>query len=200
MNRKQIVSVVLFTMFATIAQMMIPMLISIMINDGVSDNKVSLIIILGIIMIALAVFACVMNSIAAGISASITTSFCAELRKEIFHKVESFSGADIDRFGTASLITRNTTDVTQIQTFLAMALRMGLLAPMMTAVGLVLCVLTAGKVSVVLVISIPLLILGIAVLTISASRYSVRLRTKIDEINQLFLEAHHQQRVFEVAV
>ena len=58
MNRKQIVSVVLFTMFATIAQMMIPMLISIIINDGVSDNKVSLIIILGIIMIALAVFAC----------------------------------------------------------------------------------------------------------------------------------------------
>ena len=195
MNRKQIVSVVLFTMFATIAQMMIPMLISIMINDGVSDNKVSLIIILGIIMIALAVFACVMNSIAAGISASITTSFCAELRKEIFHKVESFSGADIDRFGTASLITRNTTDVTQIQTFLAMALRMGLLAPMMTAVGLVLCVLTAGKVSVVLVISIPLLILGIAVLTISASRYSVRLRTKIDEINQLFLEALEGVRV-----
>ena len=195
LNRKQVISVVLFTLLATISQMMIPLLVSFMINDGVSGNKVGLIILLGFVMIGLAVLSCVLSSISAGITASITTGFCGELRKEIFHKVESFSAADLDRFGTSSLITRNTTDVTMIQTFLSMALRMGLLAPMMAAVGLVLCVVSAGKVSVVLVIAIPLLILGIAVLTIAASRYSVRLRSRIDDINQLFLEALEGVRV-----
>ena len=195
LNRKQVISVVLFTLLATISQMMIPLLVSFMINDGVSGNKVGLIILLGFVMIGLAVLSCVLSSISAGITASITTGFCGELRKEIFHKVESFSAADLDRFGTSSLITRNTTDVTMIQTFLSMALRMGLLAPMMAAVGLVLCVVSAGKVSVVLVIAIPLLILGIAILTIAASRYSVRLRSRIDDINQLFLEALEGVRV-----
>lgn len=195
MNRKQVVSVVLFVLFSTIAQMMIPMLVSLMINDGVSDNNMKIIIILGIFMIVFAVVSCVLSSIAASISASITTQFCAQLRKEVFHKVESFSAAEIDKFGTSSLITRNTTDVTQIQTFLSMVFRVGLLAPMMAAVGLVLCLMTAGKVSVVLVVAIPLLVLGITLLTIAASRYSVKLRNKIDEINQLFLEALEGVRV-----
>ena len=195
LNRKQIISVILFTMFAMIAQMTIPLLISFMINDGISKDRVSLIIILGVIMIGLALLACFLSTISAGITASITTAFCSDLRREIFHKVESFSAAEIDKFGTSSLITRNTTDVTQIQTFLAMAMRMGLLAPMMMAVGLVLCVLSAGKVSVVLVIAIPVLILGIALLTIAASRYSVKLRARIDDINRLFLEALEGVRV-----
>ena len=195
MNRKQVVSVVLFVLFSTIAQMMIPMLVSLMINDGVSDNNMKIIIILGIFMIVFAVVSCVLSSIAASISASITTQFCADLRKTVFHKVESFSAADIDKFGTSSLVTRNTTDVTQIQTFLSMVFRVGLMAPMMSAVGLILCVLSAGKVSIVLVIAIPLLVLGITLLTIAASRYSVRLRTKIDDINQLFLEALEGVRV-----
>ena len=117
-----------------------------------------IIIILGIFMIVFAVVSCVLSSIAASISASITTQFCADLRKTVFHKVESFSAADIDKFGTSSLVTRNTTDVTQIQTFLSMVFRVGLMAPMMSAVGLILCVLSAGKVSIVLVIAIPLLV------------------------------------------
>lgn len=195
MNRKQVVSVVLFVLFSTIAQMMIPMLVSLMINDGVSDNNMKIIIILGIFMIVFAVVSCVLSSIATSISASITTQFCADLRKTVFHKVESFSAADIDKFGTSSLVTRNTTDVTQIQTFLSMVFRVGLMAPMMSVVGLILCVLSAGKVSIVLVIAIPLLVLGITLLTIAASRYSVRLRTKIDDINQLFLEALEGVRV-----
>ena len=76
-----------------------------------------------------------------------------------------------------------------------MFFRLGIMAPMMGAVGLVLCLMTAGKVSIVLVIAIPVLIIGITLLTISASRYSVRLRNKIDEINQLFLEALEGVRV-----
>ena len=179
-NRRQVISVVLFVMISTIAQMMLPTLVSKMINVGVSDENTKLIIILAIAMIAFAVISCGMSVLSARLSASITTKFSADLRREVFHKVESFSAAEIDKFGTSSLITRNTTDVTQIQTFLSMVFRIGFMAPMMGAVGFTLCLMMAGKVSVVLVAAIPVLILGIALLTIAASRYSVRLRVRID--------------------
>ena len=195
MSRKQVVAVVIFVLISTIAQLMIPTLVSKMINDGVEDSNTKLIITLAIIMIALAVFACVLTMFSSSISSSISTKFCADLRKEIFHKIESFSAAEVDKFGTSSLITRNTTDVTQIQTFLSMVFRVGLMAPMMLIVGLILCVTMAGKVSIVLVIAVPILIIGIVLLTIAASRYSVKLRNMNDVINQLFLETLEGVRV-----
>ena len=192
---KQVVTVVIFVLLSTIAQMMLPTLISKMINDGVGKSDTTMIITLTIVMVGLAVFSCIIRIIAAGISASITTTFSAELRNEIFHKVESFSAAEIDKFGSSSLITRNTSDVTQIQTFMSTFFKMGLLAPMMAAVGLILCVFLAGKVSIVLVIAVPVLIVGITLLTVSASRFSVKLRGKVDEINQIFLETLEGVRV-----
>ena len=192
---KQIITVVIFILLSTIAQMMLPTLISKMINDGIGNSDTTMIITLTIVMVALAIFSCILRIIASGISASITTKFSADLRNEIFHKVESFSAAEIDKFGSSSLITRNTSDVTQIQTFLSTFFKMGLLAPMMAAVGLVLCILQAGKVSAVLVIAVPILITGITLLTVTASRFSIKLRSKVDEINQIFLETLEGVRV-----
>ena len=195
MSAGQVAAVIIIVALSCIAQMAIPMLVSIMINEGVSGNNEKLLIVLAIAMLVLAVFACVISMIAASLSASITTKFCADLRKEIFHKIQGFSAPDIDRFGSSSLITRNTTDVTQVQTFISMVFRIAFMAPLMAVVGLILCLMTAGKVAIVLVIAVPILILGIALFTIAASRYSVRLRDKIDDINQLFLETLEGVRV-----
>ena len=71
------------------------------------------------VMIALSVLACVTNIISTNIAAKLTTRFAADLRKEVFYKVQDFSAVEIDQFSSASLITRNTTDVTMIQSFLA---------------------------------------------------------------------------------
>ena len=195
MNRKQFIAVVIFILISTIAQMMIPTLVSKMINDGVNDSNTQMIYTLAISMIVLAVVACVLSIVASSISSSLSTRFCADLRREIFHKIESFSAAEIDRFGSSSLITRNTTDVTQMQTFLSLVFRVGLMAPMMLVVGIIMCVTVAGKVSIVLVVAVPILILAIAILTVAASRYSVKLRNMNDVINQLFLETLEGVRV-----
>lgn len=195
MSPKQIISVIIFVLIASITQMLIPTLLSKMIDDGVTGQNENLIIVIAIAMIVLSVTACVTNVIATNISASITTKFSADLRKAVFHKVQSFSATEMDRFGSASLITRSTTDVTTIQTFLSMMFRLGLLAPMMAVVGLVLSVATAGEVSMVLAIAIPVLIAACTALIVAASRYSVKLRQKIDEINQRFLETLEGVRV-----
>ncbi len=192
---KQMVAVVLFLLISSVAQMLIPSLLSQMIDKGVTGSNEKLIIVIAIVMIALSILACVMNVVSTNISASVTTKFSADIRREIFYKVQGFSAAEIDKFGTASLITRSTSDVTTIQTFMSMLLKMGLLAPMMAVVGLILSVTTAGKISLVLAIAIPVMVLVSVILIVGASRYSVRLRSKIDQINKLFLEALEGVRV-----
>ncbi len=195
MSVKQVVALVLFMLISALAQMLIPSLLSQMIDSGVGESNEKLIIAIGIAMIVLAVFACVMNVVSTTISASVTTKFSADIRQEIFHKVQSFSAAEIDKFGTASLIARSTTDVTTIQTFFSMLFRIGLMAPAMAVIGLILSVATAGEISMVLAIAIPVLVVVATALIIGASRSSVKLRKKIDSINQLFLETLEGVRV-----
>ena len=180
---KHIVLLVIFVLLSSVTQMLLPSLISKMIDDGVSKGNDGLIYGLAIAMIILSVVACLTNVIATNLSAKITTKFSADLRKEVFDTVQGFSAAEIDKFGTASLITRNTTDVTTIQTFLSMLLRVGVLAPMMAVVGLVLTSATGGETGSVLAVAIPVLLIVSAVIIISASRYSVKLRKKIDDIS-----------------
>ncbi|MBQ7563983.1 MAG: ABC transporter ATP-binding protein [Lachnospiraceae bacterium] len=192
---KQVVLLIVFMLIASITQMLLPSLISKMIDDGVSGGRDGLIWGLAIAMIILSLIACAMNVLGTNLSAAITTKFSADLRQEIFQKIQSFSAAEVDKFGTASLITRNTTDVTTIQTFLSMLLRLGLLAPMMAVVGLVLSSATGGETGSVLAVAIPVLLIVSTALIVGASRYSIRLRRKIDDINQLFLETLEGVRV-----
>ena len=189
-----VVAMVVFTILASLAQMVAPAMVSKMI-DLIGDDNMKLIIILAVGMIVLSVVACITNVVATNLAASLTTHFSADLRKEIYYKVQDFSAAEIDKFGTSSLITRNTTDVTVIQSFLVILFRMGILAPLMAVIGLVFAIATTGKLAVVLAVAIPILIVIVAAILIAASHYSVQLRQKIDDINQLFLEALEGVRV-----
>ena len=192
---KQLITLVSFMLIASVTQMLLPSLISKMIDKGVSQEKEGLIWGLAIAMMILAVLSCIMNILGTNLSARIATKFSADLRAEIFKKIQGFSAAEIDKFSPASLITRNTTDVTTIQTFLSMLLRMGLLAPMMVAVGLVLISATGGETGSVLAVAIPVLLIVSTAIILGASRYSIKLRRKIDDINKLFLETLEGVRV-----
>ena len=193
-NTRHMVAMIVFAALASISQLTAPAMVSSMI-DGVSDNDETMIIILAVAMIVISILGCLMNIISTNLAAKLTTRFSADLRKEIFNKVQSFSETEIDKFGSSSLITRNTTDVTVIQNFLAMLFRLGTLAPMMVVVGLILSVAFTGKLALVLVVAVPVLVVVIALILTRASRYSVKLRSKIDVINQLFLETLEGVRV-----
>lgn len=193
-NTRQITGMIVFAVIASVSQMAAPAIVSSMI-DGVSGNDKQTIIILAAAMIVITLLGCLTNLISTNLAAKLTTRFSSDLRKEIFDKVQSFSESEIDKFGTSSLITRNTTDVTVIQTFLAMLFRLGVLAPIMVVVGLILSIAFTGKLALVLAAAIPLLIVVIALILTRTSRHSVKLRSKIDGINKLFLEALEGVRV-----
>ena len=192
---RQVATVVAFVVIASVAQMAIPSMLGAMIDKGVGDGRAGLVVGIAIAMVVLSVVACAVNIAAARLAASVTTKFSADLRAELFHKVQTFSAAEIDKFGTASLITRNTTDVTTIQTFATQLLGPGLMAPLMAAVGLALSVAFAGRIAVVIAVAVPVLIVVVTFLIVRASSFSIRLRRKIDDINRLFLETLEGVRV-----
>ena len=192
---KQIVLLSVLVLFAAIAEMMLPSLLAQMINSGVSESSRSTIIIIAIVMVGVTALACAVNFLSVKIASRISTNFAAELRERVFEKVQSFSAAELDKFGTASLVTRSTSDITNVQNFLTMLLRIGILAPMMAIAGLIFSAATGGQVSSVLTVAIPVLLVGCGVIILFASRYSVKLRKKLDRLNQLFLESLEGVRV-----
>lgn len=192
---KQLVALFFLILLSTFGQMLLPALLSKMISLGVVTGENRTIWMFAAIMAGVAVFSCLISFGSVKIASGISTGFAAQLRDKVFSTVQSFSAADLDQFGTASLITRSTFDITNVQNFLTLLLRVGLLAPMMAIAGLIFSASTGGKVSFVLLFAIPVLLIVLTIIMIFASRYSIRLRRKLDHINHLFLETLEGVRV-----
>ena len=192
---KQLVALFFLILLSTFGQMLLPALLSKMISLGVVTGENRTIWMFAAIMAGVAVFSCLISFGSVKIASGISTGFAAQLRDKVFSTVQSFSAADLDQFGTASLITRSTFDITNVQNFLTLLLRVGLLAPMMAIAGLIFSASTGGKVSFVLLFAIPVLLIVLTIIMIFASRYSIRLRSKLDHINHLFLETLEGVRV-----
>lgn len=192
---KQLVALFFLILLSAFGQMLLPALLSKMISLGVVTGENRTIWMFAAIMAGVAVFSCLISFGSVKIASGISTSFAAQLRDKVFSTVQSFSSADLDQFGTASLITRSTSDITNVQNFLTLLLRVGLLAPMMAIAGLIFSASTGGKVSFVLLFAIPVLLIVLTIIMIFASRYSIRLRSKLDHINHLFLETLEGVRV-----
>lgn len=191
----QIVCLLILVLLSSVGQMLLPSFLAQMISHGVAEGDKSVIWVYALIMAGVTVFSCVISFLSVKIASYISTDFAAQLRNQVFSKVQSFSAAEMDRFGTASLVTRSTSDITNVQNFLTLLLRVGLLAPMMAVAGLLFSAATGGRVSSVLLVAIPVLLVALTIIMILASRYSISLRKKLDQINRLFLESLEGVRV-----
>lgn len=195
LKSRQIILLFALVLLSAIGQMLLPSFLAQMISHGVAEGENRVIWMYAIIMAGVTVFSCIISFLSVKIASYISTNFAAQLRNQVFSKVQEFSAAEMDKFGTASLVTRSTSDITNVQNFLTLMLRIGLLAPMMAAAGLIFSAATGGEVSSVLLIAIPVLLIALTVIVVLASRYSISLRKKLDQINRLFLESLEGVRV-----
>ena len=195
LQTRQVIQLFMLVLLSAVGQMLLPSFLAQMISHGVAESENRVIWMYAAIMAGVTVLSCVISFLSVKIASKISTEFAAQVRNQVFSKVQEFSAAEMDRFGTASLVTRSTSDITNVQNFLTLLLRVGLLAPMMAVAGLVFSAATGGKVSSVLLVAIPVLLIALTVIIVLASRYSISLRKKLDQINRLFLEALEGVRV-----
>lgn len=128
-----------------------------------------------------------------GTKASV--GFASDLRLDVYSKVQSFSFANIDRFSTGSLVTRLTNDVTQLQNFINMLLRMCLRAPGMMIGALIMAVMLRPSLSVVFCVSIPALLIAIFVIIRLGFPRFTRMQSKLDSLNSTVQESITNVRV-----
>ena len=124
-----------------------------------------------------------------------SVNFAADLRADIYGRVQNFSFANIDKFSTGSLITRLTNDVTQLQNFVNMLMRMCLRAPGMMIGALIMALILNPRLTLVLAVTMPLLLIAISFITSKGFPRFGKMQTKIDNLNSTVQESLTNVRV-----
>ncbi len=145
-------------------EVLIPAVMALIIDNGIKKGDIGYVAKMGALMALMAVFSLCFGALAARFSAVAAMGFAKNLRSRLFRKVQSFSFANVDKFSTASLTTRLTTDVTNIQNAFMMFIRMAFRSPIMLICATVMAIRQNAKLSVVFLFAIPLL--GCSVLLI----------------------------------
>ena len=196
----------LFMLGEVFMDLMQPRMMSIIVDDGVlglNNNGVgnlNLVIHTGLMMIAFVAIGGVCG-ILSGVFANIAgQNFGNDLRKDMFNRIMSFSFSQTDKFQTGSLITRVTNDVTQVQTFVQMAIR-GFVRTFMLFIGGLICMLSLNlSFGVVIAVSLPLIILCVIYFISKANpKFSV-LQKKLDNLNNVMQENVSGSRVVKAYV
>ncbi|MDD6046546.1 MAG: ABC transporter ATP-binding protein [bacterium] len=135
----------------------IPYLMADIINIGIANGDVSFIFRRGLLMIAMACLSLSMGALSGWFAADASAGFAKNLRAGLFRKVQGFSFANVDKFSTASLVTRLTTDVTNVQQSFMMVIRTLVRAPLMLIAATVMAVRLNAELAIVFAFAIPLL-------------------------------------------
>ena len=208
---RQVALVIALLTVQAIANLYLPNLNADIINDGVVKGDIGYIVRTGGLMLLVTLLLGVCSVIATYFGARTAMAFGRDVRGAVFGKVTDFSQVETNMFGTPSLITRNTNDVTQVQMVIVLALNVMILAPIMSVGGVIMALREDVPLSSLLVVIIPLMLLVIGLLATRAMPLFRAMQKKIDRINQLmrenlsgirviraFVRTEHEEQRFDV--
>ena len=181
--RKYFILAPLLVVGEAIAELVLPYLMGRIVDVGVAEQDVPYMFLIGGVLVAVAVLGIFVGVYAAKYSAKASQGFGYNLRQAIFKKVQTFSFADVDKFSTASLVTRCTTDVKQLQQTAMELTRVLIRAPSLLIVSLFICVRMNWKLSITFLVAIPTL-LAVVLIIVKLTTYLFEvMQTKVDNLN-----------------
>lgn len=194
-------------------EIMIPFVMAKILDVGINgDGGIPYIIKMGIVMLLMAAFSLICGALAGKFAATAGMGFAKNVRKELFNKIQDFSFKNVDKFSTASLVTRLTTDVTNTQNAFMMIIRTAVRAPMMMIGATIMAVTINLRLSVIFFIAIPFL--GIALFLIGSHAHPrfQKMLKKYDAMNasvqenligirvvKAFVREKHENKKFEAS-
>lgn len=191
----------IFMIVEVIGEVILPKLMSMIINYGCGQAEnaaargTGYIIGVGAVMILTALLMMLGGVLGAYFAVKASVNFSADLRRDVFGKVQRFSFANIEKFSTGSLVTRLTNDITNLQNVIEMSLRMMLRAPGMLIGGLIMAFIMNWRLALVFCVVIPVLLVSLGLVMRTAfPRFDI-MQTKIDGLNSRIQENITNQRV-----
>jgi ABC-type multidrug transport system fused ATPase/permease subunit len=179
----QVAVVVALLVVQTVGNLYLPNLNADIINNGVVKGNIRYILTTGGVMLAIALVLGVVAIIAVYWASRVSMGAGADMRAAVFTCVQGLSAGEINRFGTPSLITRNTNDIQQIQLFLQVALTLMVIAPIMCVGGVFLAIKEGAALSPLLAVAVPVMALVIGVVLVIVVPQFRSIQVKIDRIN-----------------
>lgn len=165
-----------------------PTLLSKIIDVGVAQGDINYILKVGFYMIMVSIIAAIGGILCSFFASAASMKLAENLRESLFKKVNSLSFKEIDQLKTASLITRLTNDVTQVQQMFNMMLRAAVRSPLMAIGGIIMAVRLSLDLSTIFAISIPIIVIGIIVILRKSMPLFIKVQNKIDDINLVMRE------------
>jgi ATP-binding cassette subfamily B multidrug efflux pump len=197
---QQIGLVVVLLVAQTVGNLYLPNLNADIINNGVVLGNLPYILRTGAVMLGITFAVGVVAIVAVYWSSQVAMGAGRDIRAAVFTRVQAFSARDMDRFGTPSLITRNTNDIQQIQLFLQMALTLMVIAPIMSVGGVILAVREGAALSPLLAVAVPVMAAVLGVVLVLVVPQFRSMQVKIDRINQVLREQITGVRVIRAFV
>lgn len=180
-----------------IGEVILPKFMANIINNGAASHDIPYIISMGIMMVLTAVLMMIGGIGGAYFAARAAVNFAADLRSDVFARVQRFSFSNIDQFSTGSLVTRLTNDVTQMQNVIMMGLRMMLRAPGMLIGAVIMAFMMNARLAVILLVVMPVLtVVIILVIRLAFPRFD-NMQKKLDKLNSNIQETLTNVRVIK---
>ena len=186
--KKESILTPIFVSLEVVMEVIIPLLMANLIDKGMYDGNMNEVLKIGLELVGAAMLSLIFGVLSGSVAAKASAGFAKNLRKDLYYKVQDFSFSNIDKFSTASIITRLTTDVTYVQMAFQMIIRIAVRTPLMLVFSLIMAFGINKELSLIFLILIP--IVGAALGLISTKVYPIfdRVFKKYDDLNEIVEE------------
>ncbi len=183
-----------------VMEVLIPYLMGKLIDNGINKGDTAFVVKTGLFLIVLCVFSLFFGAAAGVTAAKASAGFAKNLRHDMFHRVQDFSFANIDKFSSSGLVTRLTTDVTNLQNSYQMIIRIAVRSPAMLIFSLIMAMRVNSRISVIFLCVIPFLALGLGLVVKNAHPIFKRVFKTYDKLNNVVEENLRGIRVVKAFV
>lgn len=184
-----------FVIFEVIMEVVIPLLMANLIDFGIDDGNLEYIVKMGVVLVVFALISLIFGILSGRSAAIASAGFAKNLRKDMYYKVQNFSFSNIDKFSTASIVTRLTTDVTNVQNAYMMIIRVAVRAPIMLICALVLAFNVNSSMALIFLYIVPILAVGLFFIMSKAHPIFERVLKTYDKLNNVVQENLYGIRV-----
>ena len=184
-----------FVIFEVIMEVVIPLLMANLIDFGIDDGNLEYIVKMGVVLVVFALISLIFGILSGRSAAIASAGFAKNLRKDMYYKVQNFSFSNIDKFSTASIVTRLTTDVTNVQNAYMMIIRVAVRAPIMLICALVLAFNVNSSMALIFLCIVPILAVGLFFILSKAHPIFERVFKTYDKLNNVVQENLYGIRV-----
>ncbi|MCR5449952.1 MAG: ABC transporter ATP-binding protein/permease [Solobacterium sp.] len=189
-----------FMIGEVLMEVLIPYITANLIDEGIEAANMAAVWKYGLIMLVMAFVSLMCGAMSGKYAAYASTGFAANLRRSMYEKIQTYSFANIDKFSTAGLVTRMTTDVTNLQNAFQMIIRMAVRPPMMLILSVIMCITISPSLSTIFLVAVIVLAIALSILIVNTTKIFRQTFEKYDALNASVQENVSAARVVKAFV